>query len=76
MLLEAGAPVDAAPSPNHFTPLYLAARAGHVKCVKILVRHHATIDLASAEKATPLYVAVLYNCIVMHANILLVDRVW
>ncbi len=58
MLLAEGAHVDAKSGKFQLTALFVAARSGHIECVKLLVKKNAAIELVSAEKATPLYVAV------------------
>lgn len=53
LLLEHGAPVNAAQADN-FTPLHAAAQNGDIEIVKLLVAAGANPNLADAEGKTPL----------------------
>ncbi|EDQ84802.1 uncharacterized protein MONBRDRAFT_29945 [Monosiga brevicollis MX1] len=40
---------------NHSSPLALAARAGHVGCMRVLIHHDATVDLKNLRRETILH---------------------
>lgn len=54
LLMDEGIPADVASDPHQVTPLHLAARGGHVQCVRLLLGHVANVDPLDAFGATPL----------------------
>ena len=46
---------------NYSTPLHLAATAGDVQIVELLLDHNARIDALDINQSTPLHKAAAYN---------------
>ncbi len=48
-----------APSPDGATPLFLAAKGGHLECARILLDARANVAAATSAGFTPLFIAAL-----------------
>ena len=42
-----------------FNPLHLAARNGHISCVRLFTKHRANLDVAGAHGFTSLHLAAM-----------------
>jgi ankyrin repeat protein len=57
VLVEHGASIDKAGT-DGMTPLYIAAQAGYLDIVKMLLDYGAAIDKSTEDGESPLFVAV------------------
>lgn len=60
-LIEAGESMEEEPHIDGVTALHVAAQAGHLECVQILLQAGARADIQDDEKRTPLLLAVKGN---------------
>lgn len=59
--LARGAAVNATTDPMGMTPLHMAARRGHPRCVELLLSHGADVRAVTYHGMTPLHMAALGN---------------